>query len=124
MREAHVDRLHSEGLDLPCSLKCANWLRFGFSLRNPSPGRTRSAPIEGARPGEPRIGGRRAQVSRHWSGKTLAEHKADRAAVVRGALGEAGVGAPATGRMAANLMADDGSRVSPGSRFARRQLTM
>ena len=36
-------------------------------------------------------GGRRVLVSRQWTGKTLAGHKADRAAVVRAALEEAGV---------------------------------
>jgi hypothetical protein len=37
------------------------------------------------------LGGRRVLVSRKWSGKTLAGHKADRAAVVRAALAEAGI---------------------------------
>jgi hypothetical protein len=37
------------------------------------------------------LGGRRVLVSRKWSGKTLAGHKADRAAVVRQALEEAGI---------------------------------
>jgi 8-oxo-dGTP pyrophosphatase MutT (NUDIX family) len=37
------------------------------------------------------LGGRRVLVSRKWSGKTLAGHKADRAAVVRAALEEAGI---------------------------------
>jgi 8-oxo-dGTP pyrophosphatase MutT (NUDIX family) len=37
------------------------------------------------------LGGRRVLVSRKWSGKTLADHKADRAAVVRAALEEAGI---------------------------------
>jgi hypothetical protein len=37
------------------------------------------------------LGGRRVLVSRRWSGKTLAGHKADRAAVVRAALEEAGI---------------------------------
>jgi excisionase family DNA binding protein len=37
------------------------------------------------------LGGRRVLVSRRWSGKTLAGHKADRAAVVRQALEEAGI---------------------------------
>jgi hypothetical protein len=36
------------------------------------------------------LGGRRVLVSRQWSGKTLAGHKADRAAIVRAALEEAG----------------------------------
>ena len=37
------------------------------------------------------LGGRRVLVSRKWSGKTLTEHRADRAAVVRAALEEAGI---------------------------------
>jgi hypothetical protein len=37
------------------------------------------------------LGGRRVLVSRKWSGKTLAAHKGDRAAVVRAALEEAGI---------------------------------
>jgi len=37
------------------------------------------------------LGGRRVLVSRKWSGKTLAVHRADRAAVVRAALEEAGI---------------------------------
>lgn len=37
------------------------------------------------------LGGRRVLVSRTWSGKTLAGHRADRAAVVRAALEEAGI---------------------------------
>jgi hypothetical protein len=37
------------------------------------------------------LGGRRVLVSRMWTGKTLAGHRADRAAVVRAALEEAGI---------------------------------
>ena len=48
------------------------------------------------------------QASRHWSGKTLTEHKADRVAVVREVLAEAGIEPPATDRMAADVLADDG----------------
>jgi hypothetical protein len=40
------------------------------------------------------LDGRRVLVSRHWTGKTLTEHKADRAAVVRAVLEEAGIDAP------------------------------
>jgi hypothetical protein len=54
------------------------------------------------------VGGRRVQVSRAWSGKTLREHRADRAAVVREVLAEAGIEAPDTDRMAANVLAQDG----------------
>ena len=54
------------------------------------------------------LGGRRVLVSRQWSGKTLGEHRADRAAVVREALEEAGMLAPEIERMAATVMASDG----------------
>lgn len=54
------------------------------------------------------MGGRRVQVSRHWSGKTLKEHKADRATVVREVLAEAGVDVPDTDRMASSTLAADG----------------
>ena len=37
------------------------------------------------------LGGRRVLVSRMWTGKTLAAHKADRTAIVRAALEEAGI---------------------------------
>jgi hypothetical protein len=37
------------------------------------------------------LGGRRVLVSRQWTGKTLTDHRADRAAVVRAALEEAGI---------------------------------
>jgi len=48
-------------------------------------------------------------VSRQWSGKRLAEHKADRATVVREALLAAGIVAPETERLAATVTLPDGS---------------
>ena len=54
------------------------------------------------------LGGRRVLVSRQWSGKTLAEHRADRATVVREALEAAGMLAPEIERMAATVLAKDG----------------
>ena len=54
------------------------------------------------------ISGRRVQVSRAWSGKTLSEHRADRATVVREVLAAAGVEAPATDRLRADVLAADG----------------
>ena len=54
------------------------------------------------------LGGRRVLVSRQWSGKTLSEHRADRATVVREALEAAGMLAPEIERMAATVMAADG----------------
>ena len=47
-------------------------------------------------------------VSRGWSGKTLSEHKADRATVVREALLSAGMVGPEIERMAADVLAADG----------------
>ena len=54
------------------------------------------------------IGGRRVQVSRAWSGKTLKEHKADRASVVREVLAAAGVEVQEADRLAADVLAEDG----------------
>ena len=107
--EAHIDRLHREVRWLPCSPECSNWIRYGIEPKNAGPGL-----VPGMCPNKAHdrenlgIGGRRVQVSRAWSGKTLAEHKADRATVVREVLAAAGVEAPATDRMSAEVLADDG----------------
>jgi hypothetical protein len=70
------------------SPSCANWLRYGIQPKNPR---------AGLRPGCCRgkthrretlgFGGRRVLVSRKWSGKTLADHRADRRDWVRNLLG-------------------------------------
>ena len=107
---AHVDRLHAELRWLPCSPRCANWLRYGIQPDQAEPG---MQPGFCERPAHDRAnlgcGGRRVLVSRQWSGKTLAEHKADRATVVRETLLNAGVLAPETERMAATVQLPDGS---------------
>jgi hypothetical protein len=107
--ESHIDRLHHELRFLPCSPGCGNWLRYGIQPDHPGPG---------MRPGWCRskahdrenlgLGGRRVLVSRQWSGKTLARHRADRAAVVREALAEAGIVAPEIERLAADVLSADG----------------
>jgi hypothetical protein len=95
---------------LPCSPRCANWLRYGIQPEGTGPG---LEPGFCERPAHDRsnlgVGGRRVLVSRQWSGKTLADHKADRAAVVREALATAGIVAPETERMAASVQLPDGS---------------
>jgi hypothetical protein len=104
-----VDRLHAQVRVLPCSPDCANWLRYGIQPKNPGPGlhpghcasKTHDRECLG-------IGGRRALVSRHWTGKTLTEHKADRADVVRQVLKEAGITAPDADRLAADVLHTDG----------------
>ena len=108
-REAHIDRLHAELRYLPCSPRCANWLRYGIQPDRPSPGLVSGRCSSKAHDREHLgIGGRRVLVSRDWSGKTLSEHRADRAAVVREALQSAGMAAPDLERMAADVLSPDG----------------
>jgi hypothetical protein len=105
----HLDRLHREVRWLPCSPTCSNWLRFGVQPL---------AAEAGMRPGwcgskahdrhHLGLGGRRVLVSRQWTGKTLTEHKADRAEVVRQTLAAAGVEMPDSDRFSATTTADDG----------------
>lgn len=47
-------------------------------------------------------------VSRKWTSKTLKQHRADRAAVVREALDTAGITPPEIERMSAEVEAGDG----------------
>jgi hypothetical protein len=91
-RVAHIDRLAEELRWLPCSPTCANWLRFGVQPKGAGPGMVpghcKHKAHDRANLG---LGGRRVLVSRQWTGKTLAGHRADRAAVARAALEEAGI---------------------------------
>jgi hypothetical protein len=91
-RAAHIDRLAEETRWLPCAPTCANWLRYGIqpaaAQAGMMPGHCKHKAHDREHLG---LGGRRVLVSRQWSGKTLAGHKADRAAVVRAALEEAGI---------------------------------
>jgi hypothetical protein len=91
-RQVHLDRLAEEVRWLPCSPTCANWLRYGVQPKNAVPGM-----VPGQCPGKAHdrenlgLGGRRVLVSRKWTGKSLARHRADRASVVLVALEEAGI---------------------------------
>ncbi|MFC7731081.1 replication initiator [Actinomadura keratinilytica] len=99
-QRAHVERLAEELRYEPCSPTCANWLRYGVQPKNP-----RRGLVPGFCKGKAHrrehlgYGGRRVLVSRKWSGKTLADHKADRVAWVLARLAEAGISAtgPAAG---------------------------
>jgi hypothetical protein len=108
--QAHIDRLHEEVRWLPCTPRCANWLRYGIQPKNAGPGL-----IPGRCTGKAHdrenlgLGGRRILVSRQWSGKTLTEHKADRATVVRQALLTSGITAPEIDRLAASVTLPDGT---------------
>ena len=117
--EAHIDRLHDELRYLPCSPACGNWLRYGIQPDNAGPGLAPGRCLSGAHDRE-NLGhaGRRVLVSRDWSGKTLTEHRADRASVVREALANAGIEAPEVDRLAASATLPDGT-----PRFAWSDLT-
>jgi hypothetical protein len=84
----HVDRLWRELRVTPCSDRCANWLLYGIQPKKPHgrlrPGNCKGKVHQKATLG---IGGRRILVSRDWSGKTLADHRADARAWVKALLG-------------------------------------
>jgi hypothetical protein len=106
---AHLARLHEEVRWLPCSPRCWNWLRFGVqpdgATEGMEPGKCPSKAHDGEHLG---CGGRRVLVSRKWTGKTLSDHKADRAEVVRQVLAAAGVEAPEIERLSASVTREDG----------------
>ena len=71
--ERHITRLWHELLVLPCAPECSNWLRYGIQPKSAGPGLDHGACPSKAHTRECLgLGGRRVQVSRHWSGKTLA----------------------------------------------------
>jgi hypothetical protein len=107
--ETHIDRLHHELQYLPCSPDCANWLRYGVQPRIVGPGQTPGhCPSKAHDREHLGLGGRRVLVSRNWSGKTLTEHRADRATVVRQALHAAGIDAPEADRLSVDVLHEDG----------------
>ncbi len=108
-QRAHLDRLHQEVRWLPCSPRCWNWLRYGVQPQGADAGM-----VPGFCPSKAHdryhlgCGGRRVLVSRKWTGKTLAEHKSDRAAVVEQALASAGIAMPDIERYSATVTRPDG----------------
>jgi hypothetical protein len=108
-RRAHLDRLHEEIRYLPCTPRCANWLRYGVQ-----PLEARSGMVPGACSNKAHdaehlgCGGRRVLVSRQWTGKTLTGHRADRADVVRQVLALAGVEVDEHDRLSAAVLTDEG----------------
>ena len=78
-QRAHAARLAEALRYQPCSPRCANWLRYGIQPKNArpglAPGRCKSKAHDADHFG---YAGRRVLASRKWSGKTLADHRADR----------------------------------------------
>ncbi|HET9140545.1 replication initiator [Actinophytocola sp.] len=91
----HHDRLHEELSVTPCSARCAVWLLYGIqpvgANSKTTPGPCKSRAHRRTTLGLP---GRRVLVSRKWSGKTLADHRADRKAFVLQALAALGIEKP------------------------------
>ncbi len=85
---AHAARLADALRYEPCSPTCANWLRYGIQPKNARPG-LHPGRCKGKAHRREYLGyaGRRVLVSRKWSGKTLADHRADRKAWLTGMLG-------------------------------------
>ncbi|GIF75310.1 replication initiator [Asanoa siamensis] len=87
-QRAHADRLWRQLRVTPCSDRCANWLLYGVQPNKAHdklrPGNCKGKVHQRSTLG---IGGRRILVSRDWSGKTLADHRADAHAWVKALLG-------------------------------------
>jgi Replication initiator protein, pSAM2 len=85
---AHAARLADALRYEPCSPTCANWLRYGIQPKN-ARGGMRPGACKGKAHRREYLGcaGRRVLVSRKWSGKTLADHRADRGTWLTGMLG-------------------------------------
>jgi len=84
----HAARLADTLRYEPCSPTCANWLRYGIQPRNARSG-LRPGACKGKAHRREYLGyaGRRVLVSRKWSGKSLADHRADRKAWLVETLG-------------------------------------
>jgi hypothetical protein len=84
----HADRLADALRFEPCSPLCANWLRYGVTPKNAKAGMVPGlCKGKAHRPENLGYGGRRVLVSRKWSGKALADHRADRRAWLLDTLG-------------------------------------
>jgi hypothetical protein len=96
----HHDRLHAELQHVPCSPRCPVWLEYGIVPQGATdktvPGRCRGKAHRRDTLGLP---GRRVLKSQRWSGKTLADHKADRVEFVRQLLAAAGIEKPDTSHL-------------------------
>ncbi|WP_432847253.1 replication initiator [Amycolatopsis sp. CA-161197] len=91
----HHDLLHAHLSVTPCSPRCAVWLLYGINPKGAN-GKTTPGHCKGRAHRRSTLGlpGRRVLVSRKWSGKTVAEHKADRRGFVLSALAAVGISKP------------------------------
>lgn len=116
----HLRRLHRQTRMLPCSTRCANWLRYGIQPEGAKAGmEIGHCPAKAHDRHHLGLGGRRVHVSRQWSGKTLGQHAADRAAIVAATLAEAGITARAADRCSVTVLDGDGKARFVWSRLDR-----
>jgi hypothetical protein len=112
----HADRLADELAVTPCSPTCAVWLLYGVQ---PKGANSRSTPghCKGRAHRRTTLGlpGRRVLVSRKWSGKTLADHRADRKHFVTELLSAVGIEKPVqdTSRLVWNKVRPGDPNVPP-----------
>ncbi|MEU5695173.1 replication initiator [Actinosynnema sp. NPDC020468] len=94
-QRAHADRLADELAVTPCSDRCPIWLLYAVQPRGAN-SRTNPGHCKGRAHRRTTLGlpGRRVLVSRKWSGKTLADHRADRKRFVLETLKAVGVDKP------------------------------
>ena len=87
-QRAHAARLADALRFEPCSPTCANWLRYGVQPKNARDGlRPGACKGKAHRPEHLGYAGQRVLTSRKWSGKTLADHRADKKARLLATLG-------------------------------------
>jgi hypothetical protein len=88
VQRAHAARLAEALRYEPCSPTCANWLRYGIQPKNARPGlHPGCCKGKAHRPEHLGYAGQRVLTSRKWSGKTLADHRADKKARLLATLG-------------------------------------
>ncbi|MFC4853641.1 replication initiator [Actinophytocola glycyrrhizae] len=112
-QRAHHDRLHDQLQVTPCSPRCAIWLLYGIEPLGTN-SRTHPGHCKGRAHRRTTLGlpGRRVLVSRKWSGKTLADHRADRKAFVLESLAAVGITKPEPDRTRQTW-----SKVQPGDPY-------
>ncbi|WP_254189950.1 helitron helicase-like domain-containing protein [Nocardia noduli] len=96
----HYDRLHEELCKTPCSPSCGIWFRYGVIPKGAN-AKTIPGLCKGKAHRRDTLGlrGRRVLVSRKWTGKDLADHRADRLDFVRQRLAEVGIAPEVVQRM-------------------------
>jgi hypothetical protein len=86
-QHAHLERLWEQLRLTPCSPRCGNWLLYGIQPDQAHPKLTPGCRARVHQRATLGLGGRRVLISRQWSGKTLADHRADNHTWVRALLG-------------------------------------